>query len=239
MVFSQVLLILGVAVDRQDIEKFVAIDEDGYPENDKIRKTGFKVYQYPCCSELRGQMYIIGRKIKVYTRFHSRCERCSEYGLCDKCIGMTSNGYYDVENILKTCTSVPSENICSYCFSDNSENKYPEEKNLQSLSEEELQKFHEKQKLNERYSLEDFLRDKESFVERKKDQLLKEIKIHEFERCKECNRRPNWNVRFDWEQPSPLEKDEIYQSLEKLMERKGLKMTPRVYYMLDGCLSCT
>lgn len=48
-------------------------------------KDDLEVFDFPCCSELQGEKWIIGKVIKTYKRNLDRCEFCGKYDYCNLC----------------------------------------------------------------------------------------------------------------------------------------------------------
>ena len=64
-------------------------------------------------------LFILGVKLHTYYHRTVRCENCKKYSLCDKCIGYTNNGYYDVDAISKGPVSTSNRDVCLMCYHDN------------------------------------------------------------------------------------------------------------------------
>ena len=84
-------------------------------------KLGFNkninLYRFPCCSYLNGELFIIGMEMHKYYRSPIRCNDCETYSVCDRCIGHTNNGYYDVNSIFENPTEVDIKKCMSMVFS--------------------------------------------------------------------------------------------------------------------------
>ncbi len=46
--------------------------------------------------DAKGNHFIVGIEMHKYWRYGIRCDQCEKYSCCDRCIGNTNNGYYDV-----------------------------------------------------------------------------------------------------------------------------------------------
>jgi hypothetical protein len=198
MVYSKLYIVIGTVLTREEILKSGMLeliddnisDEMLDDENWRIDSNGrgfiLKLYRFPCCSKSTEKLYILGRRLYSYVRYHIRCEKCSKYSLCDTCIGSTRNGIYDVGKILHTPTECPRENVCMHCYNDNRK---------------------------------------------------------EFDTCKECNSRKNWNNRFDHGQEEKMENMYEYEMIQKVLKDADVENYKDkhigFYYMLDDCLSCT
>lgn len=156
MACSKVLIIEGVAVTAQeliqydpnilDIEKY--INTDGYIITQNIEyikevfgKWDLEIFNYSCCSKnttnnKETTIFIVGKKVKEYKRQDVSCNNCQSVDhQCDKCFGMTENGWYDVNTIdqirydnnpvlhdfIPKVITVPLFRICEYCHGDNRE----------------------------------------------------------------------------------------------------------------------
>jgi hypothetical protein len=148
MVFSKVLIIKGTLFEETDVydlgrylseifpgkklEKHMKSiskgDKKDHDNEEKVRHTielinksishwNYKIYEFPCCSSL-GNKFIFGTKIKSYHRLKTRCDKCEKHTSCDKCLGMTENGFYDVVTIFENVVEAPSEIICFACGND-------------------------------------------------------------------------------------------------------------------------
>jgi hypothetical protein len=63
--------------------------------------------------------YIKGVVLAAYDRMHTKCDDCEEYS-CDKCIGISNNGFYDVTTILENPYQLVNLNhMCYNCYHDN------------------------------------------------------------------------------------------------------------------------
>lgn len=76
------------------------------------------LFSFPCCSKSEGKFFILGFKLHTYYRRHVQCKNCKEFSVCDKCIGETSNGWYDIDKIFDEPTRIPREKVCGFCHSD-------------------------------------------------------------------------------------------------------------------------
>lgn len=128
MVFQQLEIILGVIINTDDLKLLSKeFDEDDYGSyvrsfsgNIPQLPKKSQLYDFPCCSNLSQEIYILGYSMHTYDRKFTKCDYCpKKYFVCDICIGETTNGYYDVETILNMPTEVNPENLCLYCFFDN------------------------------------------------------------------------------------------------------------------------
>ncbi|AQN68653.1 hypothetical protein [Saudi moumouvirus] len=95
-------------------EKIEWIEENGISIDSSY---GINIFGPRCCSETKD--YIVGKKIKTYKRVIIKCSNCDKHFCCDKCIGLTENGYYDVDTILNQVVPVKKSHICKYCHNDN------------------------------------------------------------------------------------------------------------------------
>jgi hypothetical protein len=131
MVYSILEVIHGFVINKEELRELLDLeDEDdladcnliGLFDDEFAIDFGKKInlYNFPCCSESRDQLFIIGESVHTYYRKLIRCEDCPGPRIvCDHCIGYTNNGYYDVIAILKQPVAVDVRHICSWCFHDN------------------------------------------------------------------------------------------------------------------------
>ncbi|QGR54288.1 hypothetical protein [Moumouvirus maliensis] len=146
MVYNKIILIEGYVISVSELVEFLEFLRNSHPylvpidykretinliTQDKIDwikenginfdpSYGFKSFSPRCCSESND--YIIGKKIKTYKRVIIKCTDCDRHFCCDKCIGLSENGYYDVDTILNQVVPVNKNHICKYCHNDNKEN---------------------------------------------------------------------------------------------------------------------
>jgi len=130
MVYTTLEVVLGFVISKDELVKLLELEleEEGddvldydieklFDELDYGREV--KLYSFPCCSDSRGQLFIIGRSVHKYYRKPIRCDDCGKYTVCDRCIGHTNNGYYDVCAIVDKPIEVNVKHICPWCFHDN------------------------------------------------------------------------------------------------------------------------
>lgn len=85
--------------------------------NGTIGHWNYNIYRCPYCSGLQNK-FILGTLVKSYHRLKIKCDECEKYTSCDKCLGMTENGYYDVETISENVVQLPNECVCFACGND-------------------------------------------------------------------------------------------------------------------------
>ena len=129
MVYTIVLIVGGIKLNRNEVQTYFDVDEYGYVDDD-VLEGKIKLYSFPCCSKLQGQTYILGQKIQKYHRKIKECGQpfddgsyiCGEKRIvCDKCLGETTNGPYDVIKIYEEPTTCNPKHLCGNCKSDNRE----------------------------------------------------------------------------------------------------------------------
>ena len=132
MVYSNIVLIRGVCLNKKQMVKFVNqiykyLNKDIVVKNnddvfDYLHKVnsliarfyGLKIYQPVCCST--NKKYIIGMSMKKIERIYVRCDaNCDKYTLCDRCVGETSIGWFDVVRIHNSIVEVSDDNMCMWC----------------------------------------------------------------------------------------------------------------------------
>ena len=118
MVYFTLEVVLGVEVSREELEEITDVEEGGYVEDPEVAN-GVIVHSFPCCSKSNGKKYILGTSLHKYYRKITRCDKCSEYSVCDTCIGQTNNGHYDVRAIYSGPAEANIRHICLHCFHDN------------------------------------------------------------------------------------------------------------------------
>ncbi len=118
MVYTQLYIVLGAEISFKDMKKFFGIKhhDEVY---DIVLGSDMEIFKFKCCSKISKKKYIIGFKMHTYYRNFIKCEECDEYTVCDKCIGHTNNGYYDVVKILNELTEINSRHVCLRCYADN------------------------------------------------------------------------------------------------------------------------
>jgi hypothetical protein len=139
MVYTEFWIVVGLKLSREQILKYILDATGVIPTEDdeidelfmetvvrpKLPKAGYArdltLFQFVCCSESNGKVFILGHQVHKYYRKFVQCQNCEKYSVCDLCIGETSNGWYDVEKILNEPVEIPSEKICQNCLSDNVE----------------------------------------------------------------------------------------------------------------------
>lgn len=89
---------------RYEIIESVNVYLKNYPGN-------LEIYRFPCCTE-NEDSFIFGECIKSFDRIVIKCDKCpNQYICCDKCIGYTTNGYYDVVKILNEPVIAKKEDV--------------------------------------------------------------------------------------------------------------------------------
>jgi len=134
MVYKKLKVVLGVVVNRSELEGILKKNGNSWADNEEFEEiinedlenyysNGFKwrakIYSFPCCSTIKSEQFIICESVHTYYHKRSRCNDCKIYTVCEKCIGCTNNGFYDVEKILNEPTKVNISHICLNCFHDN------------------------------------------------------------------------------------------------------------------------
>ncbi len=130
MVYTTVKIVLGVIITENELSKLLELesnddiieyDVESMFNGDIGDAYGTKLYPFPCCSNFAGKLFIVGKKVNKYYRKPIRCDDCPKYCVCDRCIGHTNNGYYDVISMLNGPTEVNIRHMCLRCFHDNLE----------------------------------------------------------------------------------------------------------------------
>lgn len=134
MVFQNVLIVAGFRLSRKDITEFIKFilkkTENKIPEDVDARLLSYtidmddvldrfkemKIFIPPCCAEYNE--FVVGFLIKKYIRLDIKCDKCKDFTCCKKCIGMTENGFYDIDSMFKDLTTINVENICKWCWND-------------------------------------------------------------------------------------------------------------------------
>ena len=136
MVFTELYIIKGVIVTKEQVRAFVFSkipdyqeeDDETLPEligtaNSILEKEKYpgvfpRFFDFPCCSKLNDVKAIYGWKAKSYHRRMHRCKNCDKYSVCDKCICSTENGFYDVNKIIDEPVEVNPKHLCENCDHD-------------------------------------------------------------------------------------------------------------------------
>lgn len=75
---------------------------------------GIQIYTPRCCS--KNKKYIIGFIMRTIRRIGVKCHtECGETYCCDRCIGETTDGWFDVDRILDSVVEIPDVDICTFC----------------------------------------------------------------------------------------------------------------------------
>jgi len=125
MVYTTLEIIQGFVISKAELTKLLELEDE--EDDDDIEQIfddlgynkNINLYSFPCCSQSRGKLFIIGRSMHKYYRQPVKCNDCKEYTVCDRCIGHTNNGYYDVCAIVERPIEVNIRHICPWCFHDN------------------------------------------------------------------------------------------------------------------------
>lgn len=82
-----------------------------------------KIYKMQvCCSSTKRHTYVLGKIVKTYYRINVICDDCPKYLCCKRCLGLTDNGYYNIQEIFDHITKIPDNQICKMCYHDKKEN---------------------------------------------------------------------------------------------------------------------
>jgi len=123
MVYTQLIIVYGAMVTLEDLRKVTDdVDEDGCLDNPTLPKLAghqVEIFSFPCCSKSGCKLYVVGYLMHTYYRKLTRCDKCPSYCVCDECIGMTNNGYYNVNDIVDKPVEVNMRHLCLCCFADN------------------------------------------------------------------------------------------------------------------------
>ena len=130
MVYTTVRVVLGFVINKTELLELLEIEMEGEDDNlmnydieklfdDMGYDKNINLYRFPCCSESSDKLFIIGIERHKYYRQPVRCDDCKEYTVCDRCIGHTNNGYYDVCAIFEKPIEVNVRHVCPWCFHDN------------------------------------------------------------------------------------------------------------------------
>lgn len=133
MVFTELYIIKGVIVTKEQVRAFVFSKIPDYKEEDDETLLEFigtandilakerqlcRFFNFPCCSKLNDDKAIFGWKVKSYHRRLHRCKNCNKYSVCYKCIWSTENGFYDVNKIIDEPVEVNPKHLCKNCDHD-------------------------------------------------------------------------------------------------------------------------
>lgn len=139
MVYSRIFIIHGIVLTREQVIARLELSEDlevlngtdmttrfyddiidGYENLQGTR--GLRLFSFPCCSENADKLYILGYEENCFYRKYVLCRECKDYSVCNRCIGETSRGWYDVDSIFEGPVLIPEEKICEKCHFDSVEN---------------------------------------------------------------------------------------------------------------------
>jgi len=200
MVYTKLFIVVGVIVSKSEIKSMLKItntdDIPYYYIHDDI-----EIFRFQCCSDSSNKKFLIGIKLHTYYRKYINCNNCGANSVCDKCIGYTNNGYYDVQTILNQPTKVNIRNVCMNCYADTKHDLGSREQTCEIVNNL-------------------FIDDGEDAYKRK---------------CKVCNctpsgyRSPEDTLEFHCSEYSRVKK----------YVKNSINRTPKLYYMIDDCLSCT
>lgn len=57
--------------------------------------------------------------------------------------------------------------------------------------------------------------------------------------CIDCGHKPNWNMRFNHYQANRFTEQGVVKKVNRFLKKYNITRTPKIYYMLDDCLSCS
>lgn len=208
MVYTQLHIVVGSVLTYADLERIFDI-EDPYAINDIDLDAPMEIFPFSCCSDSATKLFIIGYKLHTYYRNHIRCDDCGEHTVCNKCIGHTNNGYYDVKTILNEPTEVNIRNVCVECWADNKRDMGARLETAPIV--------------NHRFQSVDVDVDVADANHEELNCIVCNIKPYGF-------RSPMDNLMFhEWR----------YNSVAKFIAKNNLKTDIKLYYMINDCLSCT
>lgn len=207
MVYTELTIVIGAVVSFEDLKNIFEV-EDPY-ELDSIHdelNDKMELLSFNCCSKSANKLFIIGYTLHTYYRNYVRCEDCGERTVCDKCIGHTNNGYYDVQSILDGPTEVPIRNVCFNCFADNCVDMKARSETVQIVDNRYVFANGDEKHAND-------------------DALA----------CKVCN-----NKFEGYKNPTDtLKQNYKYQIISKFLNTNNVESEPKLYYLVNDCLSCT
>ena len=128
MVYTTLKVVLGFVINKAELLELLEMkgEDDNLREYDIVKLfddldygKNINLYRFPCCSESSNELFIIGIERHKYYRQPVRCHDCQQYTVCDRCIGHTNNGYYDVCAIFQRPIEVNVRHVCPWCFHDN------------------------------------------------------------------------------------------------------------------------
>lgn len=108
MVYTKVTLFYGFFLSAESHGKDPCFDNEILWDalTEAYKKHDLEIYSYPCCSELNHKGFLIGKRLcsfeRTYPHGNENCDKCEKYTMCDKCLGTTTNGEYDVNKALNT-----------------------------------------------------------------------------------------------------------------------------------------
>ena len=125
MVYAELWILEGVVITKAQVGEFLFVDTNSdifWETLEYYNQTHKYLYffSFPCCSPIRNEFFIFGRKVHTYYRRSISCIDCQSD--CNHFIGETNAGNYDVHNILSNSVQIPFQKICISCYSDQVQN---------------------------------------------------------------------------------------------------------------------
>ena len=127
MVYSKITLIFGVKITSQELAQvsfelfnFIGDDlESPYVDQDEVLPNELEFFPSVCHSK-KPLIHLLGwQKGNVMWKYETRCGKCKIYGLCNRCLGTTNNGVYNIKKIAENnCVKISNKRICPNCFTD-------------------------------------------------------------------------------------------------------------------------
>jgi hypothetical protein len=239
MVYSQVIIGLGLRFTREQLISLSEecdfkyyIDTDGnmvsifMNEKDQKKEAPLTYDNNICCLADDKQSFYIYVPIQIYKRDcvkrgeKNDCKDCEEYTCCDQCLGKTTNGYYNVEKIRESLDpkDYECEYFCLFCGHDN-KSKYQNCEKCKIKTESSLYINNLKKIMHNPRLLRDTLRDGNSGVVNDLNMLIDSKYYEEYNNARKLIKKFCKKHKFS----------NLFTNTE---------LIPKLYYILDDCLSC-
>lgn len=233
MVYTSVTICYGLCFTKKQLidiyqknpSSFVEKDDDSY-YIDIMNEFDLDHINNVCCLKDEEQNFFVYVPIRVYDRTENMsnftrrrkglpvCNDCDEDFMCETCLGMTENGYYNVEKLRKEPTIC--ENFCFYCGHDNK-------------AKDVLKENNKCEKCNEQIMTSLYSRCVLEIIQNKNYGTLIDFIDND---TKESVKKLASSKYY-------LEMEKAKIKIIQFKEKYDLNEKGKLYYMIDDCFSCT